>query len=302
MYINMLSDYLINTYGSKIYKLILSGGMTCPNRDGKCGTRGCIFCSSGGSGEFGADVKYTIDEQIESQKLKLKNKSKSDKYIAYFQAFSNTYASVDYLRNLYTPVINRDDIAVLSIATRPDCFDDDIINLLSELSKIKPVWVELGLQTINDNTADFIRRGYKSQVYIDTVNRLKYAGIKVITHLILGLPYESKEDMIKSAINVGKVSDGIKFHMLYVLRGTDLEQEFINNRFNILSRDEYIDILCDCIRMIPKEVVIHRLTGDAPKDDLLAPKWSADKVKVLREIHNAFYDKNIIQGEYLNIE
>ncbi len=299
MYINMLSDYLKSIYNTKIYKLILSGGMTCPNRDGSCGTKGCIFCSSGGSGEFSAHKSLSVNEQIESQKSLLQNKTKTDKYIAYFQAFSNTYASVDYLRNLYLPIINRNDICILSIATRPDCIDDDILALLSELNKIKPVWIELGLQTIKDNTAKYIRRGYETKVYFDTVSRLKSIGVNVITHLILGLPNESKDDMIMSTKLVGEVSDGIKFHMLYVLRDTDLENEYTNNKIKLLSKEEYIDILCDCIRVIPKNVVIHRITGDAPKDALITPKWSSDKVKVLREIHNAFYDKNVVQGEFL---
>lgn len=301
MHCYMLSDYLKEQYRTKIYKLLLSGGMTCPNRDGKCGVGGCIFCSSGGSGEFSQDSRLTIDEQIEREKEKLKDKSKSDKYIAYFQAFSNTYAPVEYLRELYTPVVMRDDIAVLSIATRPDCLSDEIIDLLIELNKIKPVWVELGLQTNNEITAEFINRGYKNEVYEIAVEKLKRAKINVITHLILGLPYETKEDMIASARYAGLHSDGIKFHLLYVVKDTILANLYEKGEFELITMDEYIDILCDCIRSIPAEVVIHRLTGDPDKSSLIAPLWSADKVKVLREIHNAIYDKNVIQGEFLNI-
>lgn len=301
MHCYMLSDYLKEQYGTKIYKLLLSGGMTCPNRDGKCGVGGCIFCSSGGSGEFSQDSRLTVDEQIEREKEKLKDKSRSDKYIAYFQAFSNTYAPVEYLRELYIPIVMRDDIAVLSIATRPDCLSDEIIDLLIELNKIKPVWVELGLQTKNEKTAEFINRGYKNEVYEIAVEKLKRAKINVITHLILGLPYETKEDMIDSARYAGLHSDGIKFHLLYVVKDTILANLYEKGEFELITMDEYIDILCDCIRSIPAEVVIHRLTGDPDKSSLIAPLWSADKVKVLREIHNAIYDKNVIQGEFLNI-
>ncbi|MBQ8000753.1 MAG: TIGR01212 family radical SAM protein [Ruminococcus sp.] len=299
MFCYMLSDYLKEQYGTKLHKLLLSGGMTCPNRDGTCGNGGCIFCSSGGSGEFSQNSILPVEQQIENEKIKLKGKSKNEKYIAYFQAFSNTYQSADYLRKLYTSVVMRDDVAVLSIATRPDCLPDETIELLSELNSVKPVWVELGLQTINPVTADFIRRGYKLEVYDEAVRKLKDAGIKVITHLILGLPNETKADMIASAKYAGSCSDGIKFHMLYVLKETDLGDLYKADKIKLLSQDEYIDILCDCIRSIPKTVVVHRLTGDAEKAALIAPEWSANKHKVLREVHNAFYDKNLIQGEFL---
>lgn len=299
MHCYMLSDYLKKQYGTKLYKLLLSGGMTCPNRDGKCGVGGCIFCSSGGSGEFSQDSELSVDEQIKREKHKLKDKSKADKYIAYFQAFSNTYASVSYLRDLYMPVVMRDDIAVLSVATRPDCLSDDIIELLVELNSIKPVWVELGLQTSNERTAEFINRGYRNKVYEEATEKLRKANITVITHLILGLPHETKEEMITSARYAGLHSDGIKFHLLYVVKGTKLADLYKMGAFELISMDEYVDILCDCIRNIPKNVVIHRLTGDPDKATLIAPVWSADKVKVLREIHNALYDKNVIQGEYL---
>lgn len=299
MFCYMLSDYLKEQYGTKLHKLLLSGGMTCPNRDGTCGNGGCIFCSSGGSGEFSQNSILPVEQQIENEIAKLKGKSKTEKFIAYFQAFSNTYQSSDYLRKLYTPVVMRDDVAVLSIATRPDCLPDETIKLLSELNLVKPVWVELGLQTINPATADFIRRGYELSVYDEAVRKLKGAGIKVITHLILGLPNETKEEMIASAKYAGRCSDGIKFHMLYVLKDTVLGDLYKANEIKLLSQEEYIDILCDCIRSIPNSVVIHRLTGDAKKSALIAPAWSANKHKVLREIHNAFYDKNVTQGEYL---
>ena len=299
MFINMLSDYLKDTFGEKLYRISLDGGMTCPNRDGTLGTRGCIFCSDKGAGEFAIPKQCDTDVQIEKGKKLIAHKSKSDKYIAYFQSFTNTYASVEYLKSLYYPVINRDDIAVLSIATRPDCISDEVIELLRELNKIKPVWVELGLQTSNDETAEFIRRGYAKDVYIESANKLRSSGCKVITHIILSLPYETKADMIASAKFAGEYSDGIKFHMLFINKNTDLEKLYNDNEITLFGRDEYIDTLCECLRVIPSSVVVHRLTGDGDKNTLVAPVWSLSKKKVLREINNAFVDRNIVQGEKL---
>lgn len=299
MYINMLSDYLKDNFGEKLYRISLDGGMTCPNRDGTCGTRGCIFCTEDGSGEFTPHKYLSLDEQIKAGKKLVENKTRSDKYIAYFQAFSNTYAPVEYLRKLYTKVIKRDDIAILSIATRPDCINDEVLCLLDELNKIKPVWVELGLQTCNEKTAVFIRRGYKNDVYEDAVAKLKDINCKVITHIIFGLPFESKDEMIKSAKYAGRFSDGIKFHMLYVAKNTDLAKIYENIPFPMLSMDEYIDVLCNSLRVVPKETIIHRLTGDGDKKSLIAPLWSCNKKKVLREINNALIDRNIVQGERL---
>lgn len=299
MYINMLSDYLKDNFGEKLYRISLDGGMTCPNRDGTCGTRGCIFCTEDGSGEFTPHKYLSLDEQIKAGKKLVENKTRSDKYIAYFQAFSNTYAPVEYLRKLYTKVIKRDDIAILSIATRPDCINDEVLCLLDELNKIKPVWVELGLQTCNEKTAVFIRRGYKNDVYESAVAKLKDINCKVITHIIFGLPFESKDEMIKSAKYAGRFSDGIKFHMLYVAKNTDLAKIYENIPFPMLSMDEYIDVLCNSLRVVPKETVIHRLTGDGDKKSLIAPLWSCNKKKVLREINNALIDRNIVQGERL---
>lgn len=295
MYCYMLSDYLKDTFGEKLYKLTLSSGMTCPNRDGRCGTKGCIFCSDKGAGEFSQSATLSISDQIENAKIT--TPTVSGKYIAYFQSFTNTYAPLTRIKDLYAQVVTRDDIAVLSIATRPDCLDNDVIEYLSELNRIKPVWIELGLQTSNEHTAKFIRRGYTLDVYVNAAQKLRQNGIKVITHLILGLPYETKRDMIESARFAGKLSDGIKLHTLYVTKGSDLAELYRNNKINLFSKDEYIDILCECVRVIPKEVVIHRLTGDADKNQLIAPLWSADKIHLLRDINNAFYDRNITQGE-----
>ena len=297
MYCYILSDYLKETFGEKLYKLTLSSGMTCPNRDGTCGNKGCIFCSDKGAGEFSQSSALTITQQIENAKNI--TPTISGRYIAYFQSFTNTYAPIEQIKELYSPIVRREDIAILSIATRPDCLSDEIINFLSELNQIKPVWIELGLQTSNEETARFIRRGYPLDVYKQTALKLKRAGIKVITHLILGLPQETKQDMIASAKLAGEMSDGIKFHNLYVTKGTDLAALYNDGEIKLLSKEEYIDVLCECIRVIPKNIVIHRLTGDADKKDLIAPIWSADKIHLLREINNAFYDRNINQGEYL---
>ena len=292
----MLSDYLKNTFGKKIHKLVLSTGMTCPNRDGTCGDKGCIFCSDSGSGEFAQDSRLPIIEQIENAK---KNVPVSDKYIAYFQNFSNTYSSAEKIEELYSPIVKRDDIAVLSIATRPDCLPDDTIEVLSRLNKIKPVWIELGLQTIHEKTAAFIRRGYPLQTYTDVVKKLKNENITIITHLILGLPDETKSDMVESARFVGKITDGIKFHSLYITEGTDLANLYKSGSIKLLTKEEYIDTLCECIRGLHKNVVIHRLTGDPDKKCLVAPMWTKDKVKLLKKISDAFYDRNIVQGESL---
>lgn len=299
MYINMLSDYLKEGFGEKLYRIALDGGMSCPNRDGTCGTRGCIFCGEQGSGEFAQSSFSDISRQIEDGKKLIAHKSKSDKYIAYFQAFSNTYAPIEHLRKLYHKVIIRDDIAVLSIATRPDCLSGEVLQMLKELNEIKPVWVELGLQTVNSKTADFIRRGYSLDVYDKGVYNLKAIGCKVITHIIFGLPFESKSQMLRSAAYAGAKSDGVKFHMLYVTKGTDLEKLYNKGEIKLLSRDEYIDILCEAIRLTPRATVIHRLTGDGDKRILVAPKWTENKKRVLREIENALWDRNIEQGERL---
>ncbi len=296
MFVYMLSDYLKEKYKCKLYKLMLSSGFTCPNRDGKCGTEGCIFCGEFGAGEFAQSSQLTVSEQIENAKKNVP--SVSGQYIAYFQSFTNTYATAEIIENLYMPVVLREDVAILSIATRPDCISDEIIQVLIKLNNIKPVWIELGLQTINDNTARFIRRGYPLSVYEESVKKLKKAGITVITHVILGLPNETKEDMIKTSAYVGRFSDGIKFHSLYVSKNTDLERLYTKGNITLLSQEEYIDILCECLRHIPKNVVVHRLTGDPDKETLIAPLWTNNKIKLLREINNALYDRNIVQGEY----
>lgn len=280
-----LNSYLKEKFGCKVYKISLDCDFTCPNRDGTLGYGGCIFCSEGGSGDFAESRTLGVTEQIESGKEKVKNKIKSGKYIAYFQAFTNTYADVNTLEKIFSEAINHPDIVALSIATRPDCLEQKKVELLSRLNKIKPIFVELGLQTVNEKTAKYIRRGYTLDVYDDAVKRLHEQGINVVTHIIIGLPYETKEDMLSSVKYVCKVTDGIKLQLLHILKGTDLAKDYFEHKFEVLSLEEYTDIIAECVKIIPKNVVIHRLTGDGAKKDLIAPLWSADKKKVLNTIN-----------------
>lgn len=281
-----LNKYLRETFGDKVYKISLNAGFTCPNRDGKIGTRGCIFCSQGGSGDFAESPDLSITEQIEKGKEKVAGKIKSGKYIAYFQAYTNTYAPLEELRKKYYEAINHKDIVALSVATRPDCLGDDVLKLLEEINNIKPVFVELGLQTIHQKTAEYIRRGYTLDVYDQAVKKLKQAGINTVVHIILGLPGETKADMLETVRYVCQSGiDGIKLQLLYVLKNTDLEKDYHAGKFRVLEFDEYLDILKSCVDIIPENIVIHRLTGDGAKKDLIAPMWSADKKKVLNAIN-----------------
>ena len=282
-----LNNYLKERFGEKVYKIALNGGFTCPNRDGTIDTRGCIFCSKGGSGDFAESPDLTITEQIENGKKRLEKKIKNGKYIAYFQAFTNTYAPVERLRTIYEEAINHPDIVALSIGTRPDCLGDDVLALLDELNTIKPIFVELGLQTINEDTAKYIRRGYTLEVYDKAVADLHKIGINVVTHIILGLPNESKEDMLNSVKYACKVTDGIKLQLLHILKGTDLAKDYEQGKFEVLTLEQYTEIIKECVQIIPENVVIHRLTGDGAKKDLIAPLWSADKKTVLNTINRA---------------
>lgn len=277
-----VNDYYKEKFGSKVYKLSLDGGFTCPNRDGSISTGGCIFCSSLGGGEF-AEHGICVSEQLERAKKRVSDKIKSGKYIAYFQSFTNTYAPVSHLKSLFYEAIAPDDIVGLSIATRPDCLPDDIISLLKEISKIKPVTVELGLQTSDDKVAAYINRGYKSEVYADAVSRLKEAGLEVVTHIIIGLPCDDAVATTRFAVNCG--TDGVKFHLLHILKGTRLEQEYEKGVVKALTLEEYAEILKNCISVLPKNTVVHRITGDGAKKDLIAPLWSADKKKTLNFLH-----------------
>lgn len=282
------NKYLKDKFGQKVYKISLDGGFTCPNRDGKAGTRGCIFCSKGGSGDFAESREMSITEQIESGKKKVEKKIKSGKYIAYFQAFTNTYAPVEILRQKYEEAINHHDIVALSIATRPDCLGDDVLRLLDEMNKIKPVFVELGLQTIHQKSAKYIRRGYDLSVYDKAVRDLKKIGVNVVVHVILGLPNESKNDMLETVKYVCESgANGIKLQLLHVIDGTDLAKDYEKGLFKTLEFDEYVNLIVKCVKIIPKDIVIHRLTGDGAKKDLIAPLWSADKKRVLNAINKA---------------
>lgn len=280
------NKYLKDKFGQKVYKISLDGGFTCPNRDGKIDTRGCIFCSKGGSGDFAQNRNLSITEQIESGKKRVEKKIKSGKYIAYFQAFTNTYAPVEILRAKYSEAINHPDIVALSIATRPDCLGDDVIELLDEMNKIKPVFVELGLQTIHSDSAKYIRRGYSLEVYNEAVKKLKSISVNIVVHIILGLPNESEEDMLESVKYVCQSQiDGIKLQLLHIIAGTDLAKDYEKGLFKTLEFDEYVELIAKCIAIIPKNIVIHRLTGDGAKKDLIAPLWSADKKRVLNAIN-----------------
>lgn len=281
----LLNEYLRKRFGCKVYKIALNGGFTCPNRDGKIDTRGCIFCSEGGSGEFAQSARLSITEQIELGKEKVAGKIMDGKYIAYFQAYTGTYDKVERLRALFTEAIEHPDIVVLSVATRPDCLPGEVLDLLEELNRKKPVWVELGLQTIHEESARYIRRGYELPVYDKAVKELRERGIEVITHLIIGLPGETRQDILKSVRYVCESgASGIKLQLLHILKGTDLEKEYQEGRIEVLSEDEYIEILKECVDIIPENVIIHRLTGDGDKKILLAPMWSANKKHVWNRI------------------
>lgn len=283
-----LNDYLKETFGCKVYKLAIDGGFTCPNRDGTLSDRGCIFCSGYGSGDFAESATLSITEQIERAKEKVSKKITNGKYIAYFQAFTNTYAPVDELRSKYYEALNHPDIVALSIATRPDCLQNEVLDLLNEINKIKPVWVELGLQTIHPHTAKYIRREYDLRIYDSAVKNLKKLGINVITHVILGLPGETEEMMLDTVSYVGDIgSDGIKLQLLHVIKGTDLETDYHLGKFKCLEMDEYVSLIKKCIDVLPEDIVIHRMTGDGAKKTLVAPLWSANKKVVINALNKA---------------
>ncbi len=292
-YYNSLNTYLKERFNTKVYKLAVSCNFTCPNRDGTKGTGGCIFCSSGGSGEFAAKGE-SVKEQIALAKEKIASKVKCDcKYICYFQAFTNTYAPIEKLRKLFYEAVSEEDVVAVSIATRPDCLDEDVVLLLAELNKIKPVFVELGLQTSNENTAKLINRCYENHVFSEAVKRLRKSELEVITHVILGLPGETVQDMLNSVSFACACGiDGIKLQLLHVLKGTKLAQM----DYKSLTMDEYFFALAECLKIIPKNVVIHRLTGDGDKRILISPLWSADKHNVLNKMKEYFDKNNVIQG------
>ena len=293
-----LDYYLKHTFGKKIYKISLNGGMTCPNRDGTLGSRGCIFCSEAGSGDFAGDSRLTITEQIDRGIPLSEKKYGVSSYIAYFQAFTNTYAPCSYLERIFTEALEHPDIKILSIATRPDCLDKEIIDLLTKLNKRKPVWVELGLQTIHEDTAAFIRRGYDLPVFESAVNALREAGIEVIVHTILGLPGEDIEKMTDTIryLNTRNIQ-GIKLQLLHILKHTDLADYYMQHPFHIPSMEEYFEWIGACICQISPDIVINRLTGDGPKALLIEPEWSSHKRRVLNGIHQYLKEHNLWQGK-----
>lgn len=280
-----LNQYLQDTFGCKVYKIALNAGFTCPNRDGTIDTRGCIFCSAGGSGDFAGDPQKSITQQIEEGKAQVSAKIKDGKYIAYFQAYTNTYGSVEKLRAVYEEAMRHPEVCAISVATRPDCLPVEVLDLLSELNAVKPVWVELGLQTIHEQTAEYIRRGYPLAVYDKAVNDLRARGLEVITHVILGLPGESTQDMKETVAYVCKSgATGIKLQLLHILKGTDLEKAYEQGNVPVMTEEEYVRLLAELLRIIPQTMVIHRMTGDGSKKNLIAPLWSADKKHVLNRI------------------
>lgn len=295
-----LNAFYRKTFGEKIYKIALDGGFTCPNRDGTLGNRGCIFCSQGGSGDFAGNRQLSIREQINAGRrmASTSKKNTGKKYIAYFQAFTNTYAPVDRLRQLYSEAVLEPDIVGISIATRPDCLSPEILTLLSEINSLRPVFVELGLQTIHEKTARFIRRGYSLECFDESVKALRSIGIPVIVHVILGFPEESDEEMlatVRYTDNCG--ASGIKLQLLHILKGTDLYEQYIKHPFPVLTLEHYVDLICESISCLSENMVIHRLTGDGPKEQLAAPLWSLDKKRVLNTIHRELKRRKIHQGD-----
>jgi len=301
MHYYSLSDYLKNEFGTKVYKIALDAGCTCPNRDGTLGTRGCIFCSEGGSGDFAADRSLSVGCQIESAKERVKSKAGTGKYIAYFQNYTNTYAPVPYLENIFMQAITHPDIVALSVATRPDCLPGEVLDLLHRLSLIKPVWVELGLQSIHPASSRLIRSGFDLSCFDEAVLHLRAAGVKIIVHLILGLPGETRSDMLASIDYIARQPvDGVKLQLLHVLKNTDLALLYKQGGFEVMTMPEYIDLLAACIERLPSGMVIHRLTGDGPKSLLIAPLWSANKREVLNTIRREFTQRDVQQGRHFN--
>lgn len=292
-----LDFQLKQQFGEKVYKLSLNGGMTCPNRDGTVGTGGCIFCSAGGSGDFAADRRLSITEQIRVQKEALREKKPARKYIAYFQAYTNTYAPVDYLERIFTEALSDEEVVALSIGTRPDCLPEEVLELLGRLNERKPVWVELGLQTIHEDTAKFIRRGYALPCFDRAVKELRKRNIDVIVHTILGLPGEGEKEVLETIHYLNECDiQGIKLQLLHFLRGTDLGELYVKEGWQALTMEAYIQLVIRCLEELNPEITVHRLTGDGPKDLLIAPLWSSGKRTVLNQIHKEMKERAAWQG------
>lgn len=294
-----LNYFLRNKFGEKVFKISLDGGFTCPNRDGKVGFGGCTFCSSSGSGDYAGSRALSIAEQFNDRKEMMEKKWKDGKCIAYFQAYTNTYAPIDVLRKKYEEALKQPNVVALSIATRPDCIDEDVVDLLEEISKKTYLMVELGLQTINDKTAEAFNRGYKFEVFKKALKMLQDKNIDVVVHTIFGLPGETKEDMLKTIDYVAHSgAQGIKFHLLHLMKNTKMAEEYYKKPFEFLSQEDYIDLICEGVCMLPQEMVVHRLTGDAPRSLLIGPMWSLKKWEVLNGIDDAFKERDIYQGKH----
>lgn len=291
-----LSEYFQNNYQEKAYKLSINAGFTCPNREN--GNRGCIFCSDFGSGEFGGNIENSITKQIEEQKEFLKNRKNAKKFIAYFQSFTNTYAPVEKLRSLYYEALNCEDIIGIAIATRPDCLSEEILDLLSEINEKYFLWVELGFQTANEDTGKIIRRGYNNEVFLKSVSKLNERNIKVVSHIIFGLPFEDRDDNIKTVKYIKDLGLwGLKIHSLFIYDDSDLKDYYMENKFPLLEKDEYIKTVCDALEMLPKDLVIHRLTGDGEKSRMVYPDWSKDKLSVIGGIQKELKIRDTYQGK-----
>ena len=303
-YYYSLNDYFKNTYGEKIYKIAIDAGLSCPNRDGKIDTRGCIFCSAGGSGDFAVSRKNfpSVSAQIEAGLSLFRGKTVGDKFVAYFQAYTNTYGPLDYLDNIFTEALSHPMVAGISIATRPDCLGEDVLALLNSLKERYPnkfIWIELGLQTIHEDTAKFIRRGYSLPVFEKALSSLNSLNIPIIVHIILGLPGENRDRILETIDYLARKNIfGIKLQLLHILKNTDLAKDYEKNLFSVYSKEEYIDLVIDCIEHLPKDVVLHRVTGDGPKNLLIAPLWSGNKKDVLNSLHRRFKERDAYQGRY----
>ncbi len=301
-YYYSLNDYLKETYGEKIYKIAIDAGLTCPNRDGKIDTHGCIFCSAGGSGDFAIARKDfpSVSAQLDAGLSLFHDKNVGNKFIAYFQAYTNTYGPIEYLENIFTEALSHPMVAGISIATRPDCLPDDVLALLQGLKERfanKFIWIELGLQTIHEDTAEYIRRGYTLPVFEKALSSLNALGIPVVVHVILGLPGENRERILETIDYLAeKDIFGIKLQLLHILKGTDLAKDYEKNLFSVYTKEEYIDLVIDCIEHLPKDVILHRVTGDGPKNLLIAPLWSGNKKDVLNALHRRFKERGAYQG------
>ena len=294
----MLNDFLKEKFNEKIYKVSLDGGFTCPNRDGKVSRGGCIFCSENGSGDFTATKLKSIHAQIEEQIDLVSKKYKGDKYIAYFQNFTNTYAEVSYLRKIYEEALSHEKIVGLAIATRPDCLGDDVLELLAELNKKTFLWVELGLQTLNDYVAKYFNRAYETEIYKEASEKLNRLNIKFVTHIIIGLPKEEDDDYLKTAIFAQNCGTwGIKLHLMYVVKNTPLEKLYLNGDLKVNTKEEYVEKVINILENISPEIVVHRLTGDGDRETLVAPLWSIKKIDVLNSIHKELKRRNTYQGK-----